>query len=175
MGIEGADIVYSARMNREAFERQLKRAVKESLIEIIRNEPEVVDSLLERLVMPQIEATSGADINELVSRYKVDGYRTVARNFREPRQSVKVGEDIPLVFPDSLRDAGVEGSVVMQLYLDTEGAPRAIWLIESVHPVLDALSMQATTQARWQPAYRRGAGESRPIPSWVRYKIGFNP
>src|SRR5690606_10848772 len=148
-----------------SFQQQLERAVKESLIEIIRNEPEVVDSLLELVVMPKVEARSGADINDLVKQYQLEGYRSIARHFREPRQTVQVGAHIPLVFPDSLRQAGVEGAVGMQLYLAKEGVPQAIRLIEGVHPVLDALSMQATVQARWQPAYLLSGRKSDPIPS----------
>jgi hypothetical protein len=176
MGVEGAEFIYSTggSMSRESFQHQLQRAVKESLIEIIRNEPEVVDSLLELVVIPKVRATAGADVPELVNRYKLEGYRSISRHFREPRQTVKVGAEIPLVFPDSLREAGVTGAVGMQLYLDNEGVPRAIWLIDSVHPVLDALSMQATAQARWQPAYLLKGGKSDAIPSWVRYRIRFD-
>jgi hypothetical protein len=174
MDVEGAEVIYSTGGSRESFQHQIERAVKESLIEIIRNEPEVVDSLLELVVIPKVRATSGADATDLVQRYKLEGYRSISRHFREPRQTVQVGSDIPLVFPDSLREAGVAGAVGMQLYLDVEGVPTAIWLINSVHPVLDAMSMQATAQARWQPAYLLRGGKSDPIPSWVRYRIRFD-
>ena len=122
--------------------------------------------------MPKVSA-SGSDIDALVSKYQRDGYRSLSRHFREPRQTVKVGDDIPVVYPDSLRKAGIAGAVEMQLYLDTEGAPQAIWTMENVHPVLDAIAMQATTQARWQPAYLLKGGKSDPIPSWVRFRIRF--
>ena len=173
MGVVGSELVYGTGSSaRASFEQQLKRAVKQSLIQIIRNEPEVVDSLLELVVMPKVSA-SGSDIDALVSKYQRDGYRSLSRHFREPRQTVKVGDDIPVVYPDSLRKAGIAGAVEMQLYLDTEGAPQAIWTMENVHPVLDAIAMQATTQARWQPAYLLKGGKSDPIPSGVRFRIRF--
>jgi len=173
MGVEGSDVIYAGGgAARETFQQQLERAVKQSLIQIIRNEPEVVDSLLERVVIPKVRATGG-DPEDLVDRYQLEGYRAISRHFREPRQTVKVGTDIPIVYPDSLRKSGVSGAVAMQLRLDEEGVPQAIWTYESVHPVLDALAMDATSQARWQPAYLLRGGKSDPIPSWVRYRINF--
>lgn len=174
MGVEGAEIVYGSGAGaRESFQSQLERAVKQSLIQIIRNEPEVVDSLLEHVVMPKVTVT-GNDVDAMVSKYQREGYRSLARHFREPREKVRVGEDIPLVYPDSLRDAGIGGVVNMQLYLDTDGVPQAIWTTTPVHPVLDALAMHATIQAQWQPAYLLKGGKSDPIPAWVRFRIRFS-
>jgi hypothetical protein len=173
MNVKGAEMVYgTGTAARESFQQQLQRAVKQSLIQILRNEPEVVDSLMELVVVPKIKA-SGSDVDALVKKYKSEGYRSLSRHFREPREKIRVGVDIPVVYPDSLRQSGVVGAVEMQLYLDIEGVPQAIWMMEGVHPVLDALAMQATSQARWQPAYLLRGGKSDPIASWVRFKIRF--
>ena len=178
MGVKGADITYAVSMalaeRKSTAVRQLSRAVKVSLLPIFRNEPEIVDSLFERHVVPRIEK---ADLDRapdhLVDRFKAEGYRILARHFREPRTVLSLGTDVPIVYPDSLREAGVTGRVRMQVRLNAEGEPVALQLIDGVHPVLDDIAMEATTRMRWQPAYLLETGKSRPVPSWVRFTVNF--
>lgn len=176
MGVSNADRVYAAsNTSRASIQRDnLVFAVKQSLIELLRNEPAVVDSLFEKIVTPKLaNAKLTGNPSEDIKNLKRQSYRDIARHFREPRTVTRLGEDVPVVYPDSLADAGVSGSVGMQVFLDTEGAPQAIELIESVHPVLDDLAMKATTQMRWQPAYLLKTSKSEPIPAWVRFHVNF--
>ncbi|NND73182.1 MAG: energy transducer TonB [Rhodothermales bacterium] len=176
MGVSNADRVYAGGvgMQQSIQKDNLIFAVKQSLIEIIRNEPEVVDSLFEAIITPKlIKAKLSGDPSEDIKKFKRDGYRSIARHFREPRTITKLGQDVPVVYPDSLAEAGVSGSVGMQVYLNNAGEPQSIELIESVHPVLDDIAMKATTQMRWQPAYLLRGGKSDPIPAWVRFSVGF--
>ena len=108
-----------------------------------------------------------------MDRLRQESYRELQRYFREPRPITRLGEDVPIVYPDSLIEKGVAGTVEMQVYLDAEGQPQAIMLLESVHPVLDRLAMQATAQMRWQPAYVRRGDEWVAVPSWVRFNIRY--
>lgn len=157
--------------------QQRDRAVRRSLIRLFRNHPEVVDSLYTRFVGPKLaRAPLGADVSQDVQKFKVEGYRTLARHFREPRTKTRLGPgEVEIVYPDSLRLAGVTGEVRMQVYLDAEGVPQAVQLLESVHPTLDAIAMEATTRMRWQPAYLLRGGKADPIPSWARFNISFTP
>ncbi|MBT8400833.1 MAG: energy transducer TonB [Rhodothermia bacterium] len=178
MQVKGADLTYSANLalarDRGTATRQLARAVKVSLLPVLRNEPEVVDSLFERHVVPRIEeANFNRSPDELVEQYKKEGYRILARHFREPRATKHLGTDVPIIYPDSLREAGVTGRVKMQVRVDTAGVPVAVGLLQSVHPVLDTIAMRAVTEARWQPAYLLRVGKSDPIPSWVRLDLNF--
>lgn len=178
MQVKGADLTYSANLalarDRNTATRQLSRAVKVSLLPVLRNEPEVVDSLFERHVVPRIEeANFNRNPDDLVEQYKKEGYRILARHFREPRATKRLGTDVPITYPDSLREAGVTGRVKMQVRVDTAGAPVAVELLQSVHPVLDSIAMRAVTEARWQPAYLLRVGKSDPIPSWVRLDLNF--
>lgn len=159
------------------LEEEFANAVKRSLIRLYRNEPEAVDSLFEAYVVPKIEQTdlqSGAELRGQVEEFKRTGYETIRKYFREARTILSLGEDVPVIYPDSLRAKGVGGEVRMQAYIDDEGTPQAVELLESVHPVLDNLAMTATTQMRWQPAYLLNKGQWRPIPSWVRFRVRFN-
>lgn len=155
---------------------QLERSVKQSLIRLYRNEPVVVDSLFERFVAPRIaEADLSGDLAAARERFKREGYRLISNNFQEPRVARQLGKDIPVSYPDSLREQQVNGKVRTQVYIDAEGIPQAIELIEGVHPALDAIALRATTQMRWRPAYLMRNGNWKPIPSWVRFNIDFIP
>jgi len=159
---------------REVAEAQFARALKESLIALFRHEPQVVDSLFERYVRPKLsEVEFQSNTRELLKRHKKQGYRSIARHFREPRPSVKLGRDVPVIYPDSLRNRGVSGSVGIQVRLNAEGEPTSLWLTRPVHPILDDIALKATTQVRWQPAYLLRTGKARPLASWVRFGVRF--
>lgn len=149
------------------------QSVKQSLINLYRNHPEVIDSLFIEHVVPDIQEAQLTSATEDVDRLKKEGYRTLGRHFQEPRTSRRLGEDVEVVYPDSLRRANVSGRVRMQVYIDEEGEPQAIELIESVHPVLDDIAMTATTEMRWRPAYLLRRGNWNAIPSWSRFNINF--
>ncbi len=155
--------------------RPFVNAVKQSLIRLYRNNPEVVDSLFERYVTPEIEkATVGEDVEAFVEQYKRRGYELIRSHFREPMLAKQIGKDIPMPpYPDSLREKQIEGTVRMQIYLDSDGKPLTISRLEGVHPTLDQMAMNATTQMEWSPAYYLRKGSWRPGPSWVRYNITF--
>ncbi len=153
----------------------IAESVKRSLIRLYRNEPEVIDSMFQVHVVPQIErAELGNDTSADVDRLKEEGYRSIGRAFQEPRTRLTLGEDVQIVYPDSLREAGVSGRVSMQVYLNEEGEPLAIKLVDSVHPVLDDIAMNATTEMRWRPAYLLQRGSWSAIPSWARFNINFS-
>lgn len=178
MGVDHRGLTYAAGVS-VAAQGDVARphfieAVKRSLIRLYRNEPEVVDSLFERFVTPKIEAADLAgNTSEEVERFKREGYRLIGNNFQEPRTALRIGTDVPIAYPDSLREREVGGSVRTQVYLDAEGHPQAIELLEGVHPVLDQIAMEATARMRWRPAYLMRNGNWRPVPSWVRFNITF--
>lgn len=178
MGIAEEDLTYAA--DRTLAEqsgvahRQLMRAVKQSLIRLYRNRPEVIDSLFEQYVVPKIEKASvSGDARKLVARFKREGYQTIRRHFLEPRALRKLGVDIPVPYPDSLRERGIGGRVRLQVYINEKGEPVAVEKLEGVHPVLDAIAMRATTEMRWQPAYLLRGGKSDPLSAWTRFKVNF--
>ncbi|MCZ6757773.1 MAG: energy transducer TonB [Bacteroidetes bacterium] len=154
--------------------RRLVTHVKDSLIPLFRNEPDVVDSLFERFVVPKMaNARIEGDVRPVIKTFKLEGYRTIARFFREPFSLTKMGLDIPVPIPDSLRDKSIVGRVFMQVYISDEGDPMAIKKLIGVHPVLDRIAIRAMTQMKWQPAYLLKGGKSRPIASWARFKVDF--
>lgn len=150
---------------------QVLSSIRQSLIRAYRNHPEVVDSLFTLRVAPQIENNfEGRDQEEL----KREAYQTLTKHFQEPRTMSRLGEDVRIVYPDSLRAAGVSGRVRTQVYLNEEGQPVAVSLLDSVHPVLDDIAMKATTEMKWRPAYLLSRGQWDAIPAWARFNINFD-
>ncbi len=161
--------------DREWARRQLIVHVKNSLIPLFRNRPQVVDSLFERFVVPKMaSARLEGDVRSVIMTFKREGYRIIARHFREPYTLTKLGLDIPVPIPDSLREQSIVGQVFMQVYISDSGEPLAIEKLHGVHPVLDRIAIRATTEMRWQPAYLLKGGKSRPLPSWARFKVNFS-
>jgi len=179
MGVSAEKVVFDSSKpfsaQPEKMRRQLVVAVKYELFPVFRNHPEVVDSLFNALVVPKImRATppkTRAEFGQAVQRWKREAYRIIVRHFREPRPRLQLGKDVPVVYPDSLQERGIGGTVKMQIYLNESGEPVAVWVLKGVHPVLDQSAMRSATQMRWMPAYLDG----KPVPSWVRFSITFSP
>lgn len=60
----------------------------------------------------------------------------------------------PPAYPPSLRDAGIEGRVVLQLVVDTLGRaePRSVRVVRSDHAGFEAPAAECLRQARFRPA-----------------------
>ena len=179
MGVTGAEATYVASptmVRQRANQRQMfERAVKQQLIRLYRNQPEVVDSLVERHVVPMLaEVDLDANMKTEVERLKRKSYQFLHRNyFQAPQQELQVGRDIEVPYPDDLRKRQVAGVVQVQIYVSEEGEPLAIELIGSVDPDLDGIAMRTMTKMRWRPAYLMGKSNWSTIPAWTRVKIRF--
>ena len=178
MQVAGSEVVYlgkGAVGSEREVRQQFKKAVKQSLIRMYRNEPAIVDSLFEQYMAPRIEKVKfTSDPGGDVEKFKKDAYKQLRRHFREPLTTLKLGTDVPVMYPDSLRQLEVAGEVKLQVYLNAEGEPQSVELLEGVHPMLDQSAMDATTRMRWMPAYVEDDGEWKAIPSWARFRINFS-
>ena len=116
MNVQGDDKVYVAGRNisaqQEVMQIRLERALKRQLIRIYRNQPEIVDSLFNAYVAPDLSVAKYERNEEAeLQRLKKQGYSTIRSHFREPTTVKNLGSDIPITYPDSLRQAGIGGSV----------------------------------------------------------------
>lgn len=178
MGIHMAEVIYDAtRPLSEQYtvgEDRMIRYVKQSLLPLFRNQPEVVDSLFDSLVSPKIKkAGTSQDAAGDVARFKREGYRAIYRHFHEPRTVLKLGQDISVEIPDSLKMTAAGRAVSFQVYVSEEGTPLAIELLGGVQPTLDLIGLHTTMAMRWQPAYLLKGRKSIPIRAWVRFRIRF--
>lgn len=156
---------------------QFATAVKQELIALYRNNPDVVDSLFEEYARPDLaeadlSVTDEEELRNTLNQYKNESYKEISQYFTEPRRE---SQELSIQYPDSLRSEETSGEVEMQLYLNEQGAPQSVLLLQGVHPVLNNIAMNAATRTSWQPAYVVRDGEQRPIPSWVRFGFTFRP
>lgn len=178
MGIEFQEVAFAAGRPPEQQPVRMKRKVmndvRKELLPLYRHRPSVVDSLFEQYVAPPIrnsQAPNQSNYDEVVERQTKRAYQEIRQHFSEPRTRLTLGEEVAIVYPDSLRSQGTGGRVEMQVYMSAEGEPQAIELLSGVHPVLDKIALRAATQMRWEAA----AVEGTPIRCWVRYTIHFTP
>lgn len=178
MGIAEGERTYVASLRAaqsgEAAQREFARAVKQELVALFRSDPPVVDSLFEADVRSRLPRPDpSGDLGEQVEDASRDSFNRLQRQYRAARPKLELGTDVPVPFPDSLRQAGVGGRVRIQAYVSETGEPLAMRILESAHPVLDAIALRATTQMRWEPAYLLVRNQWQPRASWVWYRINF--
>lgn len=167
-------IIVSGRnqITRTMLEAQMMNRVKDEFIELYRNNPEVVDSLYLAFIGPIIEKETITDANFIDKRddIKRRGYRVISRRFRAPQDVSVLGQDVPVVIPDSLAANGVSGTVRIQVYLNAEGTPQAVRVLDGVHPLLDRILLNAVTRMEFLPAYLDG----EPVDGWMRMRFPYN-
>lgn len=179
MNVTGSEVTYVASPNvarrRASQQEWFERAVKQKLIQLYRNHPEVVDSLVEHHIVPTLkEVDLDADLQKEVDRFKDKSYRFLHKNyFQAPQQKLQVGRDIEMPYPASARERQAAGTVHVQVYVNAEGEPLSIELLESVDPDLDGIAMRTMTQMRWRPAYLMVTSNWKEVPAWTRIKIKF--
>ncbi len=159
----------------EVLSDRLGRGVPGFLLPLYRTHPAVVDSLFRRHVLPDLRSAAleipAEEADEVMGR---DAYILLTTyHFREPRPALELGADVSIRYPDSLRSAGIGGSVRMQVYLSAEGDPLGIMLVEGVHPDLDRESMRGASRMQWEPVKVAAGDEWRAAPGWTRYVLRF--
>lgn len=154
----------SGRSDGLRMEGPVVRNVQRHFLPLYRNHPELVDSLFGAVAVPIIrrEATAGEAEREAL-------LRRLNQRLHDEFYPAQLRRSIaaPIEIPDSLRAAGLSGQVVLQVYVNDDGEPEAIWKLQGVHPTMDALVMRSYTERRWHAARLRG----RPVASWTRAEI----
>lgn len=72
---------------------------------------------------------------------------------------VAINPESPVIYPETLYEQGVEGEVVLQVWIDSSGrvAADSVWIAESSgHPALDSAALRAAPLLRYAPATRDG-------------------
>ena len=151
----------------------LAPSVQQRMIELYRTNPALVDSLFAEVALPIIErgAEGAGDRTAQRERLVTEVNTAMARVYRQPLVDPSSAPE--LVYPDSRRQAGVGGRVVLQVYIDAAGDPVAIETVEGVHPTLDALTMRAATGMDYTMPWVITANRSRNVPGWVRVAIPY--
>jgi len=74
-------------------------------------------------------------------------------------------------YPWEAKRAGLQGSVLLHLFIDKHGTVTMACVAISLHPLLDKEALKAARLTRFYPALRKGV----PIGVWVAYPVRFPP
>lgn len=58
-------------------------------------------------------------------------------------------------YPESAKRLGIEGTVYLELWVDTKGVVRKVVLVRSLYPALDKVAIQMAKQLQFTPAMQR--------------------
>lgn len=98
-----------------------------------------------------------------------------AADLRLPRTELVSAEESPELrsieadYPRGARRARIQGRVVLQFVVETDGRAYDIRIVESLHPICDAEAVRAVREARFRPARQNGSD----IPAESRLAIRF--
>jgi TonB family protein len=79
----------------------------------------------------------------------------------------------PMIYPPALLEQGIEGRVVLRLYVDSQGklVSDSTRIAESSgYPALDSAAVQGAASLRFSPALRRGRPVSAPFLQPVHFR-----
>jgi len=73
-------------------------------------------------------------------------------------------------YPDSLKGSGIQGTVVVQATIGTDGCASNITVVEKLNPELDKIAEQHVSSWKFQPAMKKG----KPVKVLVRVEVAFH-
>jgi TonB family protein len=176
MGVLGGEMTLSTG---SISQEQFRKAVKQSLVELYRSNPTIVDSLFEEHAVPVLQdADLGGDVVEdgeikqkVLDKYRKKAFQAVQDHYEQPMIQQGI---TGLPYPDSLRTEENSGRVEVQVHVTADGTVDAVEVIEGTHPVLDAIIMRAAaTETTWNPAYVTEDGQQTAYPGWGRLSTNF--
>jgi TonB family protein len=74
-------------------------------------------------------------------------------------------------YPRSLRDAGLEGTVVVEGRIGTDGFAGGLKVTSDVHPALASAAVEAVQAERWEPGRVRGVAIEVPLRMTIDYVL----
>jgi TonB family protein len=116
--------------------------------------------------MPESLAKELARDDELIRNQPVVGPRGMGDGFPLPMQQLR-----DLAYPQHLRDARIEGTVVVEGRIGTDGFPTGLRVVSAGHPELAKAAVAALKELQWEPARIRGVAVEVPLSLTIEYKL----
>ncbi|MFH0921084.1 MAG: TonB-dependent receptor [Fibrobacterota bacterium] len=99
------------------------------------------------------------------------GIDTVALDSLPPLEKMpELIEFIPAVYPAEALKAGIEGSVLVDIFVTDSGRVDSIKVLKGLSPALDSAAMAAVQRFRYRPAMAGGL----PVPVFLQYEYRFS-
>ena len=104
---------------------------------------------------------------------RLDGHKAPEPATEVEEPPVPINPVSPVRYPQALLDQGIEGQVLLRLYVDSAGkvVPESSRVAESSgYPALDSAALVASPQLRFSPALNRGKPVSAPFLQPVQFR-----
>jgi len=98
----------------------------------------------------------------------------------EPNAPVRVGgsvgaakkiHDVAAIYPESMRQSGVSGVVILEITIERDGSVRSAKLLRGIAPAIDQAALDAAKQWKYEPVLLNGA----PVPAIVTATVAVKP
>ena len=83
----------------------------------------------------------------------------------------EITEFVDAQYPEELADEGVAGIVLLELIVSETGSVDSVWVVRPLHPLLDALALDAASRFKFSPAEVNG----EPVAVMLQYEYAFTP
>ena len=133
---------------------------------------------LAALRVPTLVATVAAALAGLACEERSVGTVALGEH-RPPAESpadqppVAINPVTPMVYPPALLEQGIEGRVLLRLFVDAQGnlVPDSIRLAESSgYPALDSAALSGARELRFSPALRNGRAIAAPFLQPIHFR-----
>ena len=76
-----------------------------------------------------------------------------------------------LIYPESAKAAGLQGSVLLKALIDASGVVRKVEVMHALNPVLDSAAVQTIRRVRFSPALQNGSPIRVWYDTWIDFKL----
>jgi periplasmic protein TonB len=100
-------------------------------------------------------------------------HQPVATESTADQPPVAINPVTPMVYPPALLEQGIEGRVLLRLFVDAQGTlvPDSTRVAESSgYPALDSAALTGSTELRFSPALRNGRPVAAPFLQPVHFR-----
>jgi len=100
-------------------------------------------------------------------------HRPAATESTADQPPVAINPVTPMVYPPALLEQGIEGRVLLRLFVDAQGTlvPDSTRVAESSgYPALDSAALTGSTELRFSPALRNGRPVAAPFLQPVHFR-----
>lgn len=178
--------IVSPKIEVKPFKRVLKDIVSidipPEIKEKIKPPEETVKPVIEIVVEDDLDSEDDEDIEivDTIEKTSLDPYEEIASNLLGTTSKFAIYEDapvaikqIPPVYPEFAKKSGIQGEVILEVEVFTDGSVGAIEVVKSLMSGpggLDEAAIKAVKQWEFSPAKSGG----KPVACWVTFPVGFN-
>ncbi len=118
---------------------------------------------------PEGTAVNGGEAAEYGGEIKIPEPDAVPPPFQPVEEMPKIIKRVPPVYPELAIKANLEGTVYLKFWVDKEGNPRDVSVVQSTADIFNEPAITAATQFLFIPAYMNAG----PVAVWITMPFRF--